>query len=286
MASITIVSDTIPNFPLVVVAAHRLRLVPVYVTFGSETVRDYYDLSSTAFYERLTTSPDFPTTSQPPVSECVELYQNILSETPDTTILSIHISSRLSGTVESARQAASQFPNADIRIIDTFTVGIGQALMVLEAAAMAEAGEHVETIVTRMLDMRRQTSLYFALDTLDYLARGGRIGRAARLFGTLLDMKPILTLKEGAVEAFDRQRTRDRAIDTLRRLARDECWGKKGVRLAVAHAAVPIQAQRLADELDEEIKPETLFVSEISAALGTHTGPGALGVGWYIPPQE
>jgi DegV family protein with EDD domain len=157
--------------------------------------------------------------------------------------------------------------------------------MINEAARMAKDSKPMEDILKRLEDMRTGTQVYTALDTLDYLAKSGRIGRAARLMGTVLDIKPILTLKNGAIDAFDRQRSRPRALATLRELAVKASKGRKGTQIGIMHAASQDDARKMADELRAELNPEVLIISDIGPSVGVYVGPGAIGVAWYAPPQ-
>lgn len=280
---IKVVSDTVPNYPPQAALRSGLELIPVYVTFGGETLRDTVELSSDEFYMRLKRASELPTTSQPSVRDFEMLYQRIATAAPDATILSIHLSAAVSGTIESARAAAARLPDVDIRIFDTRQVGLGHGLIALEAARMASAGSSLEAIVESITAMRGAMRLYMVLDTLEYLEKGGRIGRAARLLGTLLDMKPILTLRDGVVEAHDRQRSRSRAIEVLVDLLVQDAGGKPGVHLGVMHAACPSEGQALAMDLRRRLDVEVEVFAEIGPALGVYVGPGTVGAAWYYP---
>lgn len=280
---IRIVTDTMSDIPQEVVNKYNIALIPAYVNFPDESFRDRFDLTSSEFYKRLVAADVLPTTGQPSVRDFEVLYRRLLAETPEATILSVHLSAALSGTIESGRQAANMLPEADIQIFDTRSLSLGEGLMVREAAHMAHEDAPLEAILKRLTDMRDNIQIYYTLDTLDYLVKGGRIGRAARLMGTLLDMKPILTLDKGAIEAHSRTRTRERAIGTLRDLALDAGRGKRGIHIGVMHSTCEEDARRLADELRAELEPDVLLITEIGPSIGTHVGPGTLGACWYIP---
>ena len=280
---IRVVTDTMSDLPQTVVDRYNISLIPAYVTFSGGTIRDRFDMSPTEFYKRLVSAADLPVTNQPSVRDFESLYRRLLTDTPDATILSIHISLALSGTIESGRQAAALMENSDIRIFDTQSISLGQGLMVREAALMAQEGAEIEAILKRMEDMRRKSRSYWTLDTLEYLAKGGRIGRAARLMGNLLDMKPILTLESGAIEAHSRTRTRARAIDELRDLVLQAGKDSQGLHVGVMHSQSEEEALQLSEELRTELEPDVLLYSETGPAIGTHVGPGMLGVCWYAP---
>lgn len=284
---IKIVTDASVNLPAEIVEAFDITLVPAYVIFGSEQLREAFDITTREVIARLDGGASFPKTSQPPPADFEAAYRRLLAQDPQATILSLHITGVSSGTVDSARRAAEQladeFPQAVIHVFDTLAFSIAQALMVREAAFMAEVGEALDAILDRLRDMRDRVKTYFVLDTLDYVYRGGRIGRAAHLLGSLLNIKPVLTVHDGVLESYARFRTLSRALDALRELAIKACQGAQGVRIAIGHAMREEDAHRLADELEQAISPEVLLVSEVGPALGVYTGPRALGIAWYAP---
>ncbi len=287
---IRIVSDTDSSLPQEIADEYDIPLIPMHIIFGDEVVRERYDISDADSYARMSAAPRLPTTSQPPVGAFKEVYESILSKDPNATILSIHLSASMSGTFESARQAAEMFPGADIRPFDTRSVSLGQGLMVFQAARLVRQGANVDQVMATLEAMRDGMQVYFALHTLEYLARGGRIGRASHLMGNLLDIKPILKVTDGVVDAHSRQRTWRRAVETIRDIAiKNSCDAagkpKPGLLVGVAHAVSQAEAQRVADDLRDALSPEVLLLCEIGPGLGVHTGPGALGVCWYVPPD-
>ncbi len=282
---IKIVTDTHVNLPEEFVREHGIALVPAYVIFGQEQLREGVDITTAEVIERLDHGASFPKTSQPTPHDFEEAYRRILEEHPGATILSIHITGASSGTVSSARRAAESFPEANIYVFDTRAFSIAQALMVRQAALMAQLGETIEAILTCLRDMRDRVQTFFVLDTLDYLYKGGRMGRATHLVGTLLNIKPVLTVKDGVMEAYARFRTRTRAFEALRDLVLRAGEGVRSLQVAVGYAVHKVDAQRLADEIREKLRPAVLLLTEIGPALGVYTGPGALGVAWYAPPD-
>ncbi len=283
---IRIVTDTNANLPPEIVEKFRIKLVPAYVIFGDEELREGVDITTSEVIARLDGGAGFPKTSQPTPYDFERAYREILDEDPQATILSLHITGAGSGTVTSAQRAAAAFPNAKIIVFDTRAFSIAQALMVREAAIMASLGEAIDRIMERLCDMRDRIQTYFVLDTLDYLYRGGRIGRAAHVIGSLLNIKPVLTVKEGVMEAYARFRTRSQAFEALRNLAFKAGEGARDVRMAIGYAIRQIDAEKLADDLRERLNNlEVLLVTEVGPALGVYTGPGALGVCWYVPPE-
>jgi DegV family protein with EDD domain len=272
-----IVTDSLADLTDEFMKEHGVSMVSAYVTFGTESFHDRVNITPVEFFKKLAAARDIPTTSQPSVADFAEAYKKAGAETGGKTILSIHCSSAVSGTIESARQAATKFPDADIRLFDTRFLSVGQGLMVTEAAKMSRDGVSAEAILGRLGAMRDSMKAYYIVDTLDYLAKGGRIGRAARLLGLMLDAKPVLTFTDGVVAPVERVRGRDRALKSLREHILEAGRGKKGVRLGVTHALCEDDAKKLASELISELKPEVFIMSEIGPAIGTYTGPGAIG---------
>src|SRR5574341_1786733 len=277
---IKIVTDIPCSLDNGILAEHGITAIPTYVTFGNETFRDRVELSPQEFYKRLATSKELPSTNQPSVADFEAVYQRLASEGAKT-ILSIHLSASLSGTLESARQAAARVPRASCRIFDTRSLSLGEGLMVLQAAKMARDQKPESEILAKLEHMRDHTQLYFILDTLDYLAKGGRIRRAARLMGTVMNMKPMIKLQKGALEPHARHISWPRALEALRALAFDQ--KQPGLHLGVLHGDRESDAKTLAEELRGVLKPDVLLIGEVGAAISTHGGPGSLGVTWYAP---
>lgn len=281
---IHIITDTTANLPQEVLDQYAIPLVPQYVHFGAETLHDSFDISPAEFYARQAAANELPKTSAPSPADFAPHFSRIQDEDPDGTVLCIHPSSEVSGTVRSARLAAAEFPNLDIRIFDTRSVSLGLGLMVWEAARMVRDGADVEVVLERLQYMRDHTQTYFVVDTLEYLAKGGRIGRAQHLLGTLLDIKPILTLVDGVVESHSRARTRTRAIATIRDLILQQAQGKPRLRLGVAHAMCEEEGRALCADLVAALHPETVLFAEIGPSIGVHAGPGTLAACWVSLP--
>lgn len=282
---IHIITDTTANLPQEILDAYGIPQVPQYVHFGEETLRDSFDISPAEFYARQAAADELPKTSAPSPADFVPLFSHIQSEDPRGTVLCIHPSSEVSGTVRSARLAAADFPDLDIRIFDTRSVSLGLGLMVWEAARMVQAGAGAEAVLERLKYMRDHTQTYFVVGTLEYLAKGGRIGRAQHLLGTLLDIKPILTLKDGVVESYSRARTRSRAIAAIRDLVIQQAQGQPRLQLGVAHAVCEAEGRALYEELTAALNPETSLFAEIGPSIGVHAGPGTLAVCWVSLPH-
>ncbi len=282
---IHIITDTTANLPQEILDTYGIPQVPQYVHFGEETLRDSFDISPAEFYARQAAADELPKTSAPSPADFVPLFSRIQSEDPRGTVLCIHPSSEVSGTVRSARLAAADFPDLDIRIFDTRSVSLGLGLMVWEAARLVQAGASAEAVLERLKHMRDHTQTYFVVDTLEYLAKGGRIGRAQHLLGTLLDIKPILALRDGVVESYSRARTRSRAIAAIRDLVIQQAQGQPRLQLGVAHAVCEAEGRALYEELAAALNPETSLFAEIGPSIGVHAGPGTLAVCWVSLPD-
>ena len=256
-----------------------LTIVPLRVNFGIETLRDGVDITPEAFLDRLATSKQFPTTSQPPAGDFLEVFNKYRAAGHD--ILCVLLSNKLSGTVMSANTAKEQLQDEHIHVFDTLNVAVGEAILVLEAARLAQAKKNVPEIVQRLEYMRDRIQLYFVVNTLEYLAKGGRVGNAQAFIGTVLQMKPILKVENGLVEGAERIRTTSKAHVRLRHIVEEGIRGKSNVQVAVMYTTIKDRAQQLADDIRTAYHLPQVPVSTISPAVSAHTGPGALGVAFY-----
>ena len=279
-ANTTVVCDSTSYLPQSVLAERGVQRVSLYVALGGdqrrETEIDDYD----GFFERLRASDDGATTSQPSVGDFIETYGPLLDAGRD--IVSIHLSSAISGTYESALQARQRLIDDGrggerIHVVDSRTGCGGMGMLVLSASAAAAAGAEPEPIVDRIRQTREELRMWFAIDTLEYLRRGGRIGAARAWLGSALQIKPILTLEE-EITPIERVRTRRRVFERLVEYARElHEEGRDG--WVVQHIHDPENAQRLVERCREVMGSDPLFVSEVGPVIGAHTGPGLLGVG-------
>jgi len=276
MSRVAVVSDTTHYLPHDLAAAHDIRSVSLYVNWPDGTTEREGDMPSFApFYERLRDARDLPTTSQPSIGDFLAVYEPLLASGHD--ILSIHLSGGISGTVESARQAAEQLDPSRIAVVDSSTACGGIALMLVAAASVAEAGGDLQACVDRARATRDALGLWFAVDTLDYLQRGGRIGKAQAMLGSALKIKPILSL-EHEITPVERVRTSARAFAKMVDLLRERhAAGADG--WVVQHIQAPDEAARIADAGREIFGCEPQWVGEIGPVIGAHIGPGLLGVG-------
>ncbi len=263
---------------------YDIAMIPQRVNFGLETLRDGLDISNEVFLQRLASSKDFPTTSQPPAGEFMEVFKKLRGAGHE--VLAVVVSNKLSGTVSSANTAKAQLNNdPGITVFDTLSVASGEGLMVLEAARMAQDGKSVEQIVHRLENMRDHMHLYFVLDTLEYLAKGGRIGGAQKLIGSMLQMKPILTIQHGIVEPHERVRTKTKAQARLLEIVDHAVRGKHKLQMAVLYTEITFEANQLAAQLKEKYHWAECSAYHMSPAVGAHAGPGAIGVAYFIDHQ-
>jgi len=283
---IKIVTDTAVSLPPDLTKQHEITLLGGYVQFGEERFADHFEISGEQFYQKLLSARVAPVSIDPTPDAFKVIYRSVLTRFPGAEIVSVHCTSQLSTVVEAARVAAASFPGESIHIFDTLSVGGAQGLMVLEAAQLAERGTPVEGILARLTYMRPHVMQLFTLDTLDFLALSGRVGQVGRLIGNLLDVKPVLALVDGRIEPHSQYRSRARVLEALRDTVIEAGQGRGRIRMGVVHADCLADAERLAGELDFVLKPELLFVSEVSIGVGAVSGPGGLGVAWYIEPAE
>jgi DegV family protein with EDD domain len=278
---VAVVSDTTAYLPRDVVEANQIHLVSLYVNFGTErTVRESDIGDYTEFYDELRGTDELPTTSQPSLGDFIEVYEPLLSDGGE--VVSIHLSGGLSGTVESARQAKEALERDGkggerVRVIDSATACGGMGMLELVAARRAAAGDDGATVEAKVRAAREDLKMWFAIDTLEFLKRGGRIGAASAWIGSTLKIKPILTV-ESEMTPVERVRTSRRAFERMVDYARQR--HESGADAWVAqHIQAEDEARQLADRCREVFGSEPLFVSEVGPVIGAHVGPGLLGVG-------
>jgi len=278
---VKIVGDSTSGISPEIARQLDITVLPLRVLFGTEALRDGVDISNEAFIDRLVKSKEFPTTSQPSAGDFLEVYRTLRGAGHE--VLCVLLSNKLSGTIVSANTAWVEM-NHDrgIAIFDTLNVAAGEAIQVVEAARMAQAGSTLAEIVRRLEAMRDQVHLLFVLDTLEYLAKGGRIGNVQAFIGTMLQMKPLLEIKEGVIEGAAKVRTKAKAQAHLREIIDEAMRGKSKAQMSVIHTRNKAEANALADELRRKYNLTECPVYTVSPAVGAHAGPGALGVAYYI----
>jgi len=282
MGKVRIVTDSTADIP----ASERERLgismVPLKVLIGEETYSDAVTITSEQFYEKLIASPVLPRTSQPSPMEFVETYEQLLDEDPDSPIISIQLSAALSGTYQSAFIAESMIErDADITVIDSKSASYGIGARVIKAAEMAAAGESKEAIIAEVERIKQDMGIYFLVDTLEYLQKGGRIGKASAVVGSLLNIKPILSLDpDGVVQAVDKVRGSKKAMQRICELLKSS-HGSDPVDVTIAWSHVDGQAKELSELVKSQFNVQSMRFVPIGSVIGTYTGPGTSAVFMY-----
>lgn len=276
---IKIITDTTSCLPDAIRKEFDIGLVPQFIHFGEETFIEGLDLDTDSFLLQLSNSTFLPKTSAPPP----EYFQRIFKEfsSPGNSLICIHPSTDLSGTIRSAETARLDFPDSDIRIIDTRLVASPLGTVVHQAALWAAAGHNGDFICTQVSDLSKRCRLYFLVATLDFLARGGRIGGASALVGNALQIKPLLSLVDGKVEQYAKERTFKRALDHLKTLVLDEYPSDTEGHMSIMHAGTPDLAQELSVFFSDNLGISTPLISYLPPAIITHAGPGSLAVGFF-----
>jgi len=276
-AKVKIVTDSTAYPEPEVIAKHDIRVVPLKVVFGSEVFAEGVDITNEEFYQRLAKGGKLSTTSQPSVADFIKVYREMAEQ--GHPILSIHISSKLSGTCASALAAKNALPQAQIEIVDSLTIAMG--MLISPAAEAAERGETLSQIVASIEKLNKCIKVIAAFNTLEYLWKGGRIGAARALVGSLLKIKPVLTQEGGEVKVLNKARTMAQAIEHIQGFVEKEVKGNVFLHGWVAHSHVPEAARVLEKDLRENFNWVELRFLEMGSVLGTHMGPGLVGVSFY-----
>lgn len=280
---VQIITDTTSGISPDYAKQHGVPVIPQIINIGNRSYYEGIDIDNKKFMTELRAASELPKTAAPPPELFIEEFKWMVPQ--GETILCIHPSAEVSGTVRSALVAAKEFPEADIRVIDTRTIGSPLATLVELAIEWAEAGTGVDDIEKSLKLMLPRSRIYFLVATLEYLAKGGRIGGASALLGSMLQIKPILVFKEGMVDQFEKERTYKRAYARLKQLAFEQCPRNLSGHLSIMHADVPYQAQTLADELCTDFGLPSIPILDVPPAIVTHGGPGILAVAFFTQEQ-
>jgi DegV family protein with EDD domain len=284
MVKVRIVVDSTSDLPKEVQDRLKIEVVPLKVHFGNQTYLDSVTLTSDAFFEKLGASKEMPTTSQPSPVDFLEVYKKLLEE-PDTAIISLHLSSALSGTYQSAVLAKSLLGgDENVTIVDTKSASLGFGMLAIAAAEAAANGADTEACLELIGRMKEQTQLYFLVDTLEFLHRNGRIGKASAVFGSLLNIKPILSIDdEGVIYPVDKIRGSRKAMGRIMELLKEKYEGVE-VDITLVHASSPASAQEFAGVIQEQFTVRNTSYYELGPVIGTHVGPGTLGL--FVTPAS
>jgi DegV family protein with EDD domain len=276
---IAIVTDSSAYIPDEARKGLNISVIPLWLIWDGKTFQDGIDIQPAAFYQRLKESKTLPTSSQPSAQEFMDFYQKVPKEAD--AIVSVLVSSKISGTIASAQAAVAELPNLNIRIVDSLSSAMGLGLIVLSAARAAADGKSVDEVVSAAEQARDRVNMLFVVDTLDYLFKGGRISGGKHLLGTAFNIKPILHFHEGQIKPLTQTRTKHKAIAQLLDIVQERLAEKKMIEAAVMDVNAPGEGDMFASMLKERFRPSTLHRARVSPVVGTHVGPGTIGVAFY-----
>jgi DegV family protein with EDD domain len=278
MSKVAIVTDSTAYIPNNLLREYNITVTPQIVIWGEETFRDGIDILPDEFYKRLEKAKIMPTTSQVSIVAMKSAFEGLVEQGYD--VLGIFLSSKLSGTMQSAQQALEMLPKiaGKIAIIDSYSTSMAMGFHVLTAARAAQAGETLPECRKLAEKAREHTGVYFVVDTLEFLRRGGRIGGAQAMLGSALNIKPLLELREGRIESVEKVRTKSKAIDRMIELVVERVAGRTPVRLATLHANAEAEAKSALEAAAAQLNPVEEILASVSPAIGTHAGPGTVGL--------
>lgn len=278
MARIAIVTDSTAYLPAELADKYDIHIIPASVIFGDQAFRDRVDLTPKEFYQMLRVAEALPTTTQPSAGDFLELYTALSREAE--AIVSVHISSELSGTIDSALAAKKELPNLPIYVIDSRFTSMGLGLITLAAARAVAEGKGLPDVVRAVEDLIPKMNVFFVVDTLEYLQKGGRIGGAAALVGSVLRIRPILHISDGRIDVLGKVRTKSKAVRRMLEIMEERVGGNP-VHAAVIHADTPDEVEGLREVVASHFDCVELYTVELSPAIGTHVGPGTVGLAFY-----
>jgi DegV family protein with EDD domain len=278
MSKIAVVTDSTTYLPSNLVEKYNISIAPQVLIWGEQTYKDGVDIRSQEFFTRLKTTKVMPTTSQVAVITFQEMFQDLVNK--GNEVLAILVSSKLSGTVQSAIQARDLMGNAreKVHVVDSQSVAMALGFQATAVARAIEAGASINEAKALAEKSHEYTGVFFAVDTLEFLHRGGRIGGAQRFLGTMLNMKPILAIQDGRVEGVERIRTKSKALDRVLEMVTEKTQGKSPIRIATLHANAADEAKTLLARAEKELNPIESVFTEVSPTVGTHAGPGTVGL--------
>lgn len=278
---IKIVTDSTAGLPEAMVREHDIRIVPLYLHFGEQAYKEGVDISNEQFYERLRRATTLPTTSQPSVGEFHQVFKELTDAGHE--VLALTISSKLSGTWSSAMGAVEMLPGAPISVIDSLCTSLALRLLVEAALGDIAGGATRQQVVDHIEQLKGQLHILFVVDTLEYLAKGGRIGNAKAFMGTLIKIKPLLILENGVIEPCEQVRSKSKAVARMLEMIEERLAGRGAqAHIAVAHAVALDEALALRQQVVARLNCEAPSISEVSAVIGAHTGPGVVAIAAYV----
>jgi DegV family protein with EDD domain len=280
MSKVAIVTDSTAYLPVEVLKKYSITVTPQILIWGDETFQDGVDIQPDDFYKRLETAKIMPTTSQVAIVTMKTTFEQLLEAGYD--ILGIFLSAKLSGTMQSATQALEMLPKAasKIGIVDSNSTAMAMGFHVLAAARAAQSGANLVECQKLAEEARKHTGVYFVVDTLEFLRRGGRIGGAQAMLGSALNLKPLLELREGRIESVEKVRTKGKAINRMIELVVEKVAGRTPVRLATLHANAEAEAKSALSAAADRLNPVEQILASVSPVIGSHAGPGTVGLAY------
>ncbi len=276
---VVVVTDSTAYIPEKALGGLNIPVIPLWVLWGNDRFRDGVDMDPPTFYRRLKETDIHPTTSQPSVGEFESFFRQVGAKAE--AVVGVFVTSKLSGTFANAQAVQQTLTKPIVRVVDSLSVSMGQGFIALAAARAAAAGKSLDKVVDAAENMKEKVELLFAVDTLEYLHRGGRVGGAKWLVGTALSIKPLLHFVNGAIEPLAQVRTKRKVIQRMLGEAKERLGGKKIVEAAVIDADNPEEGDGIAEQVKQLFGISTVYRAQISPVIGTHAGPGTVGLAFY-----
>ena len=276
---IVVVTDSSAYLPAEMIQDLPIAVIPLWLMWDGESYQDGIDIHPTEFYQRLKDSKTLPTSSQPSAKEFSDFFEKV-SQDADA-IVNVLVSAQISGTIASAQAAMAELPDLDIRLVDSNSSAMGLGLCVLAAGRAAASGKSVDAVVAAATEMSQKVYMLFVVDTLEYLFKGGRISGGKRLLGTALNIKPILHFEEGKIKPHSQARTKRKALDQLLGIVEERLAGKRMHEACIMDVNTPDEGDSVTEMVRERFNPSLLYRSGVSPVVGTHVGPGTVGIAFY-----
>ncbi len=275
---VALITDSTAYIPRDWIDKYGIKVAPSVVIWDGEELRDWYDITAEEFFNRLENSSSLPTTSQPTPAYFKALYDELAAEGKD--ILGVHISHKLSGTFSSAEQAKAMLPEANIENVDTLSASMGEGWPLLMAVKATQDGKTLAECKQIVEDASKHTGILLTVNTLEFLHRGGRIGGAKRLLGSALNLKPLLQVVDGQIEPAENVRTRKKSLNRLAELAVERIGDQRPIYMAAIHANAMEDAEMVLEQIAEKLPLKARIVTNVAPTVGTHTGPGTVGIAY------
>lgn len=274
--TVRIITDSTADLPQECIDKYDIKVLPLMVNFGDKSYRDGFDITSDQFYKMLVKSKNLPTTSQINPPSFISAYQEELEK--GNSVISIHLSSKGSGTYQSAVIAKNTIGSDKIKIIDSLGYSMGMGLMALHGARLSRKDVSIQRIEREIIELRDRMNYVFGVDTLEYLKKGGRLSAAKATIATVMNIKPILEVKDGELEVLDKVRGRKKALNKIIQIARERGENWENQTVSIVHAACEEDALKFKDMIVREFNPGEIIISKIGCVIGTHAGPGTISI--------